>query len=142
MKFTLAGLIIIGLLVLLLPVSSMAHGGEKHDPHQDMAMEEPVAGGSIYSAGPDNPPSLDLEEDPLGSSLSRSDLDMEHDPMDAGMPMMQGMDHSGHAESEQTVELAEYELVATSQKGYGLAVVITVLSGLVYGVLILKKPGE
>ena len=70
--------------------------------------------------------------------------------MDAGMPMMEGMDHkgmegmdhSGHAESMQTVELAHHELVTPPQKGYNLAVVITLLSGLVFGVLILKKPGE
>ena len=102
-------------------------------------MEEPED--SIYSAGQDEAPSLDMD-DPLGSSLSRSDLDLDQDPMDDGMPMMEGMDHSAHAEGEQKVELAEHEMVATSQKGYGLAVAITVLSGLVFGVLILKNPGE
>jgi hypothetical protein len=105
-----------------------------------MAMEEPRE--SIYSAGKDEEaPALDLD-DPLGSPLSRSGLDMEPEPMDAGMPMMEGMDHSEHSESEQTIELAHHEIVSTSQKGYSLAVAITILSGLVFGVLILKKPGE
>jgi len=128
-------LIYIGLL-LLVP-SVFAHGGEKHD--QDMAMEEPRE--SIYTVGQDEAPALDLD-DPLGSPLSSSGLDMEHDPMDAGMPMMEGIDHGGHTESEQTVELAHHEIVSTSQEGYSLAVAITILSGLVFGVMVFKKPGE
>lgn len=128
-------LICIGLLWLI--PSAFAHSGEKHD--DNMAMEKPAD--SIYSAGQDEAPPLDLD-DPLGSPLSRSALDMDDEPMDAGMPMMEGMDHSGHAEGEQTVELAHHEMVATSQKGYGLAVGITLLSGLVYGIMVLKKPGE
>jgi LDH2 family malate/lactate/ureidoglycolate dehydrogenase len=81
-------------------------------------------------------------DDPLASPLSRSSLDMEHDSIDAGMPMMEGMDHGGHAEGEQMVELAHHEIVSTSQKGYSLAVAITLLSGLVFGVMVFKKPGE
>ena len=102
-------------------------------------MEEPRD--SIYSAEQDEAPALDLD-DPSGSPLSRSGLDMEHDSMDAGMPMMEGMDHSTHADGEEMIELAHHELVSPPQKGYNLAVAITLLSGLVYGVLILKKPGE
>ncbi len=127
--------ILIHIGLLLLVPSVFAHSGEKHD--QDMV--EPRE--SIYSAGQDEAPALDLD-DPLGSPLSRSGLDMEHEPMDAGMPMMEGMDHGGHAENEQTVELAHHEIVSTSQKGYSLAVAITILSGLVFGVMVFKKPGE
>ncbi len=138
-------LICIGLLLLLHPATLLAHAGEEHDASQDKAMQDPLVADSIYSAGDEASP-LDMD-DPLGSPLSRSALDIDDEPMDAGMPMMDGMDHKGmegmdHDESMQTVELAHHELVSPPQKGYNLAVAITLLSGLVYGVMILKKPGE
>ena len=146
-------LICIGLLLLLHPVTLLANGGEKHDTSHDEAIQDPLAVDSIYSAGDEASP-LDMD-DPLGSPLSRSALDIDDEPMDTGtgMPMMngmegmdhkdmEGMDHSGNSENMPTVELAHHELVSPPQKGYNLAVAITLLSGLLYGVLILKKPGE
>lgn len=131
-------LIVLSLLLLLLPGTLLAHSGEKHDDH---AMEQSPVDSSIYAVEQDEIPLSELD-DPFGSSLSRSSLDMDDDPIDAGMPMMEGMDHSAHMEQQKTVELAHHELVSPPQKGYYVAVAITLLSGLVYGILVFKKPGE
>lgn len=157
--------------LLAAPALVSAHGGEKHDGHHEdasMAIEEqpavgspvkeesgmamepggerpvdyqetdgPVDYGTSPQPGMENAPqpSLGLEEDPLG--LGPGPLDpglgdpMQHDGHD-----MAGMKHDKH------VEQATHKMVSTSSKGYGAAVGITILSGLVAGVLFLKRPAD
>ena len=56
---------------------------------------------------------------------------------------MQGsMDHSSHDMGTKHIELATHERVSSSSKGYGLAVGVTVLSGLAFGFLMLVRPFE
>lgn len=115
-------LILIGVFLSSIAVAHVGHKKEE-------AAAAPAD--SIYSMeeGEAEPAKM-AEDDLFGSPLSRSDLqEME-------------MDFPGHKESMQEIKLAEHEWVSPSQKGYGMAIGITVLSGLVFGFLSYKRPGE
>lgn len=145
----------------LLPTLLFAHGGEQHDDHEATIEEQPAVGSPVklmedlpmesgtasnepvdYGTAPtthtmehSDAPSLGLGDDPLG---------LGSDSMNEAMP---SMDHSGHdmagmKKEEQHVEQATHEMVSGSSKGYGIAVGITVLSGLVAGFLFLKRPTD
>jgi len=52
-------------------------------------------------------------------------------------------EHEGHDISQmQHVEPAEHEWIATSQKGYGWAAALTLLSGALFGFLTFRRPCE
>ncbi len=52
-------------------------------------------------------------------------------------------EHEGHDMSQmQHVEPAEHEWIATSQKGYGWAAALTLLSGALFGFLTFRRPCE
>lgn len=52
-------------------------------------------------------------------------------------------EHEGHDMSKmKQVKLAEHEWVSTSQKGYGWAATLTVLSGALFGFLTFRRPFE
>ncbi len=143
-------------LVLVLPQHALAHGGEKHEDSAPMEMgnhdmmdmstmdhggmemgSNDSAAGEYGTEGDlDNGmPSLGTEDDLLG-------LGTEPMPMESSTGMKKSMDHSGHAMAEKHIELATHEAVSSSSKGYGLAVGVTVLSGLAFGFLMLVRPLE
>jgi hypothetical protein len=114
------------------PVSvTHAHGGHKKPPVE--TMKEDPAGDSIYAVEEDTETT---SEETDGFSFSRTDplgaeiLPMDHDAMGS-------MDHK-----MPEVEIAKREWVSSEQKGYGVAVGITLFAGLVFGVLQFKRPNE
>jgi hypothetical protein len=81
-------------------------------------------------------------EPPSEPSLSGSDLLGETLP-DLAPSTPAGGEHAGHnMKSMPHIELAEHTAVSSDAKGYGAAVGITVLSGLLFGVLCLIRPFE
>lgn len=174
MKPTRIWILILFMVMLAAPSLVFAHGGEKHDDHDDSTaeIEEAPAVGSpfkenvedvedadmpaetgaekpvdfIDSEGPvdygttaeeptvQEPPSLGLGDDPLG--LGPDSLEQEPGSMEHAGHDMAGM------KKEEDIEQATHEMVSTSRKGYGLAVGITVLSGLAAGFLFLKRPTD
>ena len=121
---------------------------EPEQPVDYTDSEEPVSfveseGPVDYGAAPEEKaatedtmqPSLGLEDDPLGLGTSSLDQDLEKEMQQAGHDMA-GMNKEKH------VEQATHAMVSTSNKGYGLAVGITVLSGLAAGFLFLKRPTD
>jgi hypothetical protein len=144
-------ILILSLFILSIPVHSYGHGGghEKVPPEiiatpqvEDVMpelvdkMTESTKVSSETGLG-----EYDLgEEEPLSiqdSSHMMDDISSQdsHEGMD-----MTGDEHSGHEMKE--VELATHELVSKSQKGYSAAMGITILAGLVFGFLTLKRPFE
>jgi len=58
-------------------------------------------------------------------------------------PAGETSEHEGHDMSQmQHVKPAEHEWISTSQKGYGWAAALTVLSGALFGFLSLRRPCE
>ena len=137
--------------LLALPVVAFAHGGEKNEDNGTMGMTDHDAmdmsamdhstmnsddsGGNEYVTGSGTLPSLETEDDLLGLGTSP----MQKEP---STNMKKSMDHSGHDAEMKHIELAEHEMVSTDSKGYGLAVGVTVLSGLAFGFLMLVRPLE
>ncbi len=127
--------IFVGLLfVSFLADNATAHGGHKKPA---VATEEPAL-------QVDSPYAIDATESSTGEegnlSLSRSDIFAD----DPSGTMMQ-MDHqpSGAMDHKMPeVEIAKREWVSSEQKGYGIAVGITLMAGLIFGVLSLKRPLE
>jgi uncharacterized protein involved in copper resistance len=132
LKYGLA-ILIIGTGFIALPMNgAFAHGGHKKSA---VEMEAPVES-SIYS----------MEED-AGATSGEADLFplSDTDSLSAEMPTMESMDHDAmsamdHKMSE--VEIAKREWVSPKQKGYGVAVGITVFAGLIFGALQFKRPNE
>lgn len=58
---------------------------------------------------------------------------------DAPEPM-ERMEAGGHGSEKQHIKIAEHQWISSSQKGYGVAVAITMLAGLAFGFLTLKRP--
>ncbi|MGV7222282.1 MAG: hypothetical protein ACQ9MH_12220 [Nitrospinales bacterium] len=156
-------ILIIALFILSIAVNSYGHGGghEKATPEiiAPPQVEEPTVveniatknteasfENSTYDEGPDESSEMGLGEYDLGeeepAELHDSSHMMEnmvtqdsHEGMD-----MSGDDHSGHEMKK--VELATHEWVSKSQKGYSAAMGITILAGLMFGLLTLKRPFE
>lgn len=129
-----------GALLFILPVQQVwAHGGEPAAPAAqaqeplplpDLAMDHSMAGDM------DNDTAVD---DFYGAENSASMADEV--PLDLDTADM--ADHAGHTmPGMPEVTIAEHEWNSTSQKGYGLAVGITLLSGLGFLFLSLKRPFE
>jgi hypothetical protein len=155
--------LIIFLCTFTTPDNSYSHGGGHEKASQEVietppidkhsAVEEIITSdteatfeNSIYDEGADTSADMGLGEYDLGEEDSATIQDSSH-MMDSmtdhdtheGMAMS-GDDHSGHEMKE--VELATHEWVSSSQKGYSAAMGITILAGLVFGFLTLKRPFE
>ncbi len=129
-RFAHIPLTVVVLILVLGIASASAHNGHKKE-----ATEEPLA--SPYATPETEDPSLEPDDLPFSrSSLFEDEMPMTGD-MQENIPTM---DHGDHTMPE--VELAEHNLVSSSQKGYGLAAAVTVFSGLIFGFLWLKRPNE
>ncbi|MDA0690980.1 MAG: hypothetical protein O3A78_02570 [Nitrospinae bacterium] len=127
-------ILILGLLFISSPMSgAYAHGGHKKEA---VEMEAPAAESSIYS----------MEEDTGASSGEAGLFPLSNtDSLSAEMPTMESMDHDAMGAMDHkmpTVEIAKREWVSPKQKGYGVAVGITLFAGLIFGVLQFKRPNE
>lgn len=126
-------LLIIGTGFIALPMNgAFAHGG-----HKKPAVEtEAPAESSIYSMQEDTEaPSGEADLFPLSDA----------DSLNAEMPMMEPMDHDAMGAMDHKmpeVEIAKREWVSPKQKGYGVAVGITLFASLIFGVLQFKRPNE
>ena len=64
-------------------------------------------------------------------------------PLWGEQPQTEQSEHEGHDMAKMKhVKPAEHEWISTSQKGYGWAAALTVLSGAVFGFLTLRRPCE
>ncbi len=136
------------LAVFLSPGSALAHGGghKKETPNVEKpAIPEPAIEiemenesnlqDSIYGGDGEDPGEDGSEEMEGSSFLSDPDLLTEdHSGMDMG--------NAGSHDMEQEIVIGAHKMVSSSSKGYGAAVGITVLAGLVFGFLTLKRPFE
>jgi hypothetical protein len=158
--------IFVTIFLLLATVAiAFAHGGEHGTPENLTAspIEEVSAlQDSIYAiegGGQENvPPASDTGL--MGSPLSRANPLGDGDPLgnigvkDFDEPMVrfkgkertkQSGQHEQHKESKQHkahVEKATHEWISLSSRGYGVAVGITILSGLGFGILSIIRIGE
>ena len=109
-----------------------------NETEEESSLEDSVYGSEGEESGADE--SAEME----GSSfLSNPDLlteDLSGMDSHEGMDMGKSGGHSQHAEEE--IELATHEIVSRNSKGYGAAVGITILAGLAFGFLTLKRPFE
>jgi hypothetical protein len=122
--------------VAFLTNNATAHGGHKKPA---VVMEEPAP-------DIDSPYAIDDAEPSTGEagdlSLSRTELFAEDPPVTP-----QGMEHMDHSSGAMDhkmpeVEIAKREWVSSKQKGYGTAIGITLMAGLIFGVLSFKRPLE
>lgn len=127
-----------GALLFILPAQPVwAHGGghdapaaQAQEPLPDLTMDHAMAGDM------DNDTAV---ADFYGAENSTSMADEV--PLDLDTADMR--DHAGHTmPGMPEVTLAEHEWNSTSQKGYALAVGITLISGLGFLFLSLKRPFE
>ena len=144
-----AGRSLTALAVFLNPGNALAHGGgekkekpaikEKQAPaepaieiemEEESSLEDSIYGGDGEESGAEE--SAEME----GSSFL-PDLDLLTEDL-SGMDMGKSGGHSQHAEEE--IVLGAHEMVSPKSKGYGAAVGITVLAGLAFGFLTLKRP--
>lgn len=156
-------ILVFSLFILSVPQFIHAHGGGHEEAKPVVitapALEQPATiietvtesseaslEDSIYGESSDASSETGLGEYDLGeeepSQLQESSQMMDgmthtdsHESMDMG-----GDQHAGHEMEE--VELASHEWVSKSQKGYSAAMGITILAGLVFGFLTLKRPFE
>lgn len=132
------------LLLAVVPGWLWAHGGS-HDakpkkeettlpklPDATLEMKASQTGEIDYGTG-DSMDAFEMEEVEGGGPLWG-----EEQP-----PAGEMSEHEGHDMSKMKhVELAEHEWISTSQKGYGWAAALTVLSGVLFGFLTFKRPFE
>ncbi len=132
------------------PVSStsdhMDHKMEgDHDDHSMEEMVQPEAE-NIYAIGGEGTDDFDSLSDPIsGDDIFASDSAVPEIAMPSSSPKSHEAsgasdEHAGHKMPE--IELAEHEFNSTSKKGFGVAMGITLLAGLAFGLLVSKKPGE
>ena len=119
-----------------------AHGGHKKEPPPVLMEEESSTKDPMYA-------NQEEESDPLKKSdlFSPSDLFIEGeivsaDPVENSEMKMEGS-HNEQAEHQMPkVENAKHKTVGTSAKGYGAAVGITLVAGLIFAGLTFIRPGE
>lgn len=129
--------VFLGVLFLsFLANNAYADGGHKKP---EATMEEPAPAVASPYAVEDTESSTGEEGD---LSLSRTDIFADDPPIMSGE--MEHMDHSSGAMDHKMpeVEIAKREWVSSKQKGYGAAVGITLMAGLIFGVLSFKRPLE
>ena len=134
--------LLMGLLIFSAPGSLWAHGGG-HDaepkkaettlpelPDATLGMKATQPGAVDYGIG-DPMDAFEMEE--VGGN----------GPLWGDEPQPETSEHEGHDMSQmQHVKPAEHEWISTSQKGYGWAAALTVLSGALFGFLTLRRPCE
>ena len=124
-------ILILGMGFIASPMNgAYAHGGHKKEA---VAIEAPAAD-SIYA----------VEEDAASGEAGSFPLSRT-DSLGDDMPAMESMDHSAMGSMDHKmpdVEIAKREWVSPKQKGYGVAVGITLFAGLIFGVLQFKRPNE
>lgn len=155
-------ILIMTLSLLQAPDQSLAHGGghEKAKP----AAEEPAAAretesgasasdtqafeDSIYAEDSEETAPNDFGEYDLGET-DPSPLNPDIGLLTDGIPAEGAhadMEMSGGAGGEEhsmeEIELASHEWVSSSRKGYSAALGVTLLAGLVFGFLTIKRPFE
>jgi len=138
---TFVSTLLISLLITSAPDSLWAHGGG-HDakprkeettlpklPEATIGMKADEPGGIEYGLG-DSMDAFEMEE-------------VEGDGALWGEEPQSLNNQEGHDMSKMKhVEPAEHEWISTSQKGYGWAAALTLLSGALFGFLTLKRPCE
>jgi hypothetical protein len=118
------------LAALALASLAAAHGGAHKKPEEAQTAPAPAADApSPYALEP-TPEETPLDDDLL-SPFARGV--MEDHEMEEGM----GNAMDGHAMPE--VELSHHTLVSPSKPGYPWAVAVTALSGLLFGVLAIRR---
>ena len=137
LRLNVISLLIIGLMTMMC-FEAWAHGGHKKE-EDTIPTEEFTAQDSMYSVKEGDADPVESQEDLFGSSLSKSDdLFGGTEPMSREMTGHQEhikngeMDHQQHQPS---VEISTLQWVSPSQEGYGVAAGITVLAGMIFGVL-------
>ncbi len=122
-------------LSLALAVGTEAHVG--HDKKEAAESEAPAAQESIYGTG-ETPEASEPEGLGSGSPFSRTDLSGKEPALPDG-----DLPEAEHGEPIMPqVKIAQHSMNPPSRKGYGVAVGITVLSGLGFGLLTLKRPRD
>ena len=122
--------------------NALAHGDHKKEPASILTEEESSTMDPMYA-------NQEEKSDPLEKSnlFSPSDLFIEGevviaDPIENSEMKMEGS-HNEQAEHQtQKVEKAKHNMVDTSAKGYGAAVGITLVAGLIFAGLTFIRPGE
>ena len=143
--------------IVATPTLTFAHGnghGKKNNSASQVE-ETRILNDSIYvvDSEKDIEPSI-IGDDPLGFSLSNTDILSGEDlltgvGMGDGEPMIRFKEqvnsqnkHSQHEKQKQHVQKATHEWVSPHSKGHGVAVGITVISGLAFAALSFFRNGE
>ena len=140
--------------LLTTPTLTFSHGGHKEKNNSTTKVEEPLAlNDSIYAIGKGQgiEPTT-ITDDPLGFPLSNTDILGSENSAElelGGEPMIRFKEltnsqgkHDQHKKQKQHVEKATHEWVSPHSKGHGVAVGITVVSGLVFVALSFIRIGE
>ena len=139
---TFASTLLIALFVACAPGLLWAHGGG-HDtepkkeettlpklPEATLDMKAAESGANEYGVS-DSMDAFEMEEVGGGGPLWGEE------------PQPKMPEHEGHDMSQMKhVEPAEHKFISTSQKGYGWAAAVTLLSGALFGFLTLRRPCE
>ena len=138
--------------MLMSPMLTFAHGSGHIEKNNSASQVEETRSlnDSIYIVNHEKdtkPPIVDM--DPLGLSLSNTDILNGEDltGVGDGEPMVRFKEQvnpqSKHSQHEkQQVEKATHKWVSPHSKGYGIAVGITVVSGLTFAALSFFRVGE
>ena len=134
---------ILTILFLFPAVQSFAHG-EGHKPEaKNNKIATPVD--SMYCNTESEKDTLSDSGNSLDNMFSPTDLFTQDelvspDPMPMDDKKMEGS-HNDQTEHQQ-VKLSHHERVSSSSKGFGVAVGITLLAGVVFAGLTFMRPGE
>ena len=142
--------------MIAVPTLAFAHGGGHGGKNNSDSQGEETRSlnDSIYAidSEKDTEPSI-VGGDPLGFSLSNTDILSGENSTGPGMgngkPMIRFKEqvnsqnkHSQHEKQKQHVQKATHEWVSPHSKGHGVAVSITVISGLAFAALSFFRNGE
>ena len=142
--------------MLIVPKLAFANEGGHTDNkrHALEYKETSISKNSIYAIDNEKETVLPtIGNDPLDFSLSSSDLLRDENSstnieMSNGEPMIRFEEktnmeqHNQHQNQKQHVEKTTHQLVSPSTKGHGVAVGITIISGLIFAALNFFRTGE
>jgi hypothetical protein len=97
--------------------------GNEHSEHDNM-----------YAVSEEQSSSDDLMDHSLGRSEFIEEEPIHEEESEKKMDHQEGS-HSKHVE----IKISEHKLVSTSQKGYGSAAGITLVAGLAFGIVIMRR---